>query len=78
MKQAIRIPNKDMKKYLTAATFSGVTIDPEFEVIGNNTHAELVFNDIAKVIEMGGYVATLSPEDIKKEDDRKAKLAKAE
>ncbi len=78
MTSALKIPTKEMEKHLAAAAWAGVTIDPDFQIIGPNTHCELKYTAIQNVLDMGGYLGAQTPltaEDVKNETARRKKIA---
>jgi hypothetical protein len=77
MKSTVKVKTEEMSKFLTAANWADVDVE-DSKVVGPNTFAELKYNDAAKLLEMGGYIATLTPAQIKEDvDRRKAEAAAA-
>lgn len=66
MKAKLSFPTGDSQKVLVAAHWSDVKI-LKGKIMGAKTAYEVSTNDPNKLVEMGGHIATLTPEQVKAE-----------
>lgn len=76
-KQPLQVKNQEAAKHITCADWAGVKI-LDSETNGPKTTLVLQFSDISKVLEMGGYLSTVTDAQVKEHLDKKKAEEKAQ
>lgn len=75
MKAVLTIKKADELKYVAAASWAGVRVLDSVPV-GPKVSLRIAFSSVDKVLEMGEYLSSMTPEQVKEELARMAKEAK--
>lgn len=77
MKSVLTIPNGEMKKLKAAARWSGVRIVSEIKQGPDNHAVEVLFPAPNNLVVLGGYLKTITDEQVKEELNKMADELKA-